>query len=220
MSHTNTAARKLQNPTEFYPTPAKCTEALLRGCAGLWPGARRPRWLEPCAGAGAIVRAVIDYGNSRWSHDLLPQWDLNEYDIRHRDALSWLKLLLKDLDCLGSLRFTDAREYRTETPYDVAITNPPFSLAAEIYAVCRPLATYTVLLLPVGFLGAAKRYPWLSKDMPDVGILTPRPQFTNQGSDSATYAWMIWGPERRTEGRVFLLPTDEQMTSTAQENLL
>lgn len=218
MSRTNSKARKEQNPTEFYPTPPECTEALLRNV--YLPVLGRPkRWLEPCAGSGAIIKAATAFWRKEQQKDKfsLPVWDINEIDNRHRPAISALTEDLGEFGW-GQVSIGDARVLKSGG-YDVAITNPPFSLAGEILSALRPLAEYTVLLLRVGFLEAAKRFKWLSQDMPDVGILIPRPQFTNQGHDSATYAWMIWGPKRQSQGKIFLLPCRDELTRDNQPSL-
>lgn len=216
MSRTNSKARKEKNPTEFYPTPAECTEALLRAEELPRPSEKKfDYWLEPCAGKGAIIKAANDYWKAKGID--IPQWTANEIDPRHREDILTIRPTVSNLFWEDARAFSSSR-FRPEF-WDVAITNPPFSLAGEIWAALRPLATYTALLLPTGFLGAAKRYKWLSQDMPDLGILTPRPQFTNQGSDSATYGWFIWGPDRKKEGKLFLLPCRDELTRDDQPEL-
>ena len=76
------------------------------------------------------------------------------------------------------------------------------------------LAPWVCLLLRVGWLegGASdatiERGEYLDEDMPDVHILPNRPPFAKSkktgkwGTDSATYAWCVWGPDQRTAGTV------------------
>lgn len=81
-------------------------------------------------------------------------------------------------------------------PFDVLITNPPYSLAQEFvehaWEIASPGAKL-ILLLRVNFFGGQKRSKWLKNFMPIECHVTPRrPKFTGKGTDSTEYARFVW----------------------------
>lgn len=82
-------------------------------------------------------------------------------------------------------------------PYEVCITNPPFSLAQEFLDRCLPQCKITVMLLRLAFIASEKRADFMRKNNPDLYILPNRPSFSADGAtDSADYAWFVF-----TQGR-------------------
>ena len=216
MSKTNVKKRQEANPLEFYPTHKECTRALLRQTEVPLPTGGQ--WLEPCVGSGSILKAADAY----WEETKTPppRWDVMDINPAHAPALSLLRPSLIDKMHFGDARTLRFGDFGRTTPWQVGCTNPPFSLAAAILSALRPLCDMVVLLLRVGFLETKKHYPWLSQDVPDLGILCPRPSFDGEGNDAATYAWMFWGKERKKVGKVFLLPCRDSLLENSQLPLL
>lgn len=168
-----------------YGTPAWCVHRLLERCE-LPPG----RWLEPAGGDGAILRAV-----STVRSDVT--WDA--IDIRP-ECEAPLRQCASNVGIGDFLRdFTFARSH-----YDVLLTNPPFSLAAEFVDAGLHVARYVVLLLRLDFLGTQGRAEFFHTRMPRTLVLPNRPTFVvrmsvdkkgrlrRTTSDAAEYAWMVW----------------------------
>lgn len=102
---------------------------------------------------------------------------------------------------------TVAPALQTLPRWNVAITNPPYSLALEFVQAMLPLADHVVVLTRLNFLAGGVRREFFAKDMPDVYVLPNRPSFTEDGRTDATeYAWLVWTPERgRTTGKIEVL---------------
>lgn len=165
---------------DYYPTPAWVTHALLDNVA--LPGGR---WLEPCAGDGAIIRAV----NERRT---LHGWDAVDVGIDGGDAGG-----ARVDNWLCGVDFT-AVHPRELGPLDLVITNPPYSIAADIIRHAFQFAPVVVMLLRLNFLGSSRKrldlLPSESHGMPDVYVLSKRPSFTGDGrTDASEYAWFVWG---------------------------
>src|SRR3989304_194672 len=54
---------KERDPYDYYPTPAWCVDRLAEACPEVRN--RKNRILEPCAGDGAILRALTRYGSEK-----------------------------------------------------------------------------------------------------------------------------------------------------------
>lgn len=170
MSSTNRGAERA--PNDLYVTPAWCVEAVLP----LLP--MGGSILDPCCGTGAIldvVRERIDSPEYAYGYDLVTHPGV---DLRQRDALSvegW------------------------QRP-DLVITNPPYSLAEAFVeraiAETAPHGGTVAMLLRLAFLASRKRVALLRAHPPDVHVLSRRPSFTGGGTDSADYAWFVFGPGR------------------------
>lgn len=94
----------------FFPTPAAVVEDLIV-MAELRPGMRV---LEPSAGRGAIVKALLDEGCTVKAIELM------EANISH----------LHQFNC--SVSQADFLEYRVEPEYDAVVMNPPFAKHQDI----------------------------------------------------------------------------------------
>ncbi len=181
MSATNRGIERQEN--DFYSTPAWCVHRLLERLR--LPGGM---WLEPCVGEGAIVRAV-----SEVRHDLT--WDVNDLVLRPHFDLGLSTLV----DQVTEQNFLDYEGLNRNVnqygkPYDVCITNPPYSLAEEFIEHALSLSTVVVMLLRLNFLGSAKRLPLFERvGIPSVYVLPNRPSFMGDGTTDATeYAWFVW----------------------------
>ena len=186
-------------PDEFYPTPAWCIEAILDHLGPL-PGLR---WLEPCAGNGAMVRTVDAWHERRRLP--LRHWTLCELREDARQQLAFM----------GDLTIGDFLTARTH-PADVAILNPPFSLALEFVRKCLDLAPIVVCLERLNWLASMDRSHWLREHTPDVYVLPNRPSFTGGQTDACDYAWLVWPTARRDRGHVEILDLNAGQLTLAE----
>ena len=180
-------------PNDFFETPAWCVD-LVAPHLNLH---KARKILEPCAGNGAIIRALS----------------------RHRMGIKWGAVDIREV-CRNPLASTGAAVEICDylcTGFcfvaDLVVTNPPFSLAQEF--VERALETQpgavVAMLLRVAFLASEERSDLLRRYPPDVLIIPNRPSFTANGNtDQTDYGWFIWpaGEERkRTKGNVWVADT-------------
>ncbi|MCA9489963.1 MAG: hypothetical protein KC621_08570 [Myxococcales bacterium] len=188
----STARGGKRSEADHYPTPAWCVDRLLEACA--LPGGR---WLEPCAGEGAIAEAVLA------SRDDV-MFDLHEL---RPDCLPALQRIVPD----GRIALGDVLlRSPPRTRYDVVITNPPFSSAQPVLEWSLRAGTTVVLLLRLNFLGTRGRAAFMRRHPPDVYVLPDRPSFTGKGTDSIEYAWFVWPRERREAGTIRVLATTDK----------
>jgi hypothetical protein len=231
MSATGRGAERIT--ADFYPTPAWCVRRLLdTEPFGSTPAAV---WHEPCAGDGAIIRAVNGYRVSA------PKWNATEL---REDAVR----LLANASDLGGISVRGPCDYLIAPPWgsDIVITNPPFALSFPVaQKALRECHGHVALLLRLNWLGSGTesgRSEWLRKNPPDVYVLPNRPSFaaslkctavgTGCGwkemlpisaprpakcpkcgghrscstTDATEYAWFVWTPDReRKKGSVQVL---------------
>lgn len=166
MSATNRSGAR--RPFDNYSTPEWCVKRLLEA-RELPMGT----WLEPCAGDGAIARAVPS------------------------DHVYWTTVELR-AECAADYH-GDFLTAEVERHFDVAITNPPYHLAEQFIVKCLEIADHVVMLLRLNFLEGESRADFLRRYPPDVYVLPNRPSFTGKGTDATAYAWFYWPPERRRE---------------------
>lgn len=160
MSATNRGAERMED--DAYPTPFWVTHRLLDALVG--SDIPLGSWHEVTAGSGGIIRAVTELSG----HPIAPTiWYATE--IRENPEL--LQVARP-----SSVRIAD---YLTAPPLrtDVAITNPPFSLAESIIKKALVEADWVVMLLRMNFLGSDGRANWLRNEMPDIYTLPDRPNF-------------------------------------------
>jgi hypothetical protein len=192
VSATNRGAKR--KPGDFYETHAWCVERFTEALR--LPGGR---WLEPAAGRGAIVRAVN-------RPDVV--WDAVELSQENWQRIEGVTGVTVHGDFL---QVAEQMKALVVEPYEVVMTNPPYSLAQEFIEACFPLARHVVMLLRINFLASEARAGFMRAFPPDIYVLPNRPDFTGGGGDSTEYAWFHWDMERpRSEsdgGRVFVLNT-------------
>ncbi len=174
MSATNRGAQR--HDRDFYPTPAWCVHALLKKVQ--LPGGR---WLEPCVGDGAIVRAVNAVRDDvQWvTCDIRPECEavLSERGVRRHWVGDFLDAAAVPLD-----------------EFDVIPTNPPFALARAFADRALTLSKVVAFLLRLNWLrGTDEHNEWIRAHMPSVYILPQRPSFDGRGTDATEYSWMVWG---------------------------
>lgn len=91
-------------------------------------------------------------------------------------------------------------------PYDLIISNPPYNLAQAFVDQALTHGKNVVMLLRLGFLASQKRREWWQDRIPHrLFVLSKRPSFTNQGTDSADYAWFCWGTQFRRPYGLYVL---------------
>ena len=198
MSSTNRGKQRHRN--DNYATPAWCVDRLLEAKPKFWTNAATV--LEPCAGDGAIIRATQEF-------EVVPRgWVAIE--LRKAKAI-WaaLKKLQYTTPICGDL----FKSFPHDEHYDLALTNPPFSLAWEMLHFLWKYTDHICFLLRLNFLGAEYRQAWLQQHMPDIYVLPNRPQFAKNkegkwGTDSIEYAWMHWDTSKKQrKGKIQMLNT-------------
>jgi len=195
MSSTN---RKGNNPKratfDYYPTPSWAVHRFLEVCP--LPGGK---WLEPCAGDGAIIKAVNEKKSSI-------VWSANEIQTGMQPALEPLAPRRVTSEDYLQSSFKKGR-------HQVIITNPPFTLAMECIRKSFELeADYVVFLLRLNFLASKGRASFMKDHTPDVYVLSQRPAFTLSGQrDSIDYAWFVWDRSRvlGSPGKLVVIPGKE-----------
>jgi hypothetical protein len=171
---------KTRDRADNYPTPQWVVRRFLEAVP-----LPNGTWLEPCAGDGAIIRAV---------HQVLDPTKLQWTAVELRAApIKKLKELIIDDGVIHGDFLAPELSESNRGFYNVAITNPPFSLAQPFIERCRFMAHHTVMLLRLNFLSSQGRAAFMRESRPDVYVLPNRPSFVEDGStDSIEYAWYHW----------------------------
>jgi len=89
----------------------------------------------------------------------------------------------------------------TKTPYDMIITNPPFSIKDKIIKRCYDLGKPFALLLPLTALEGQKRGEMWDNGGIGVVVLDNRVDYNGKGSCWYNTSWFIHSP--LTDGRIF-----------------
>lgn len=176
---------------DAYETPEWVPDQAWEDCISCLPGGH---WIEPGAGHGHFIRAI-----NRRRRDVT--WTAVE-------LRSECRLALEELGCANVLTEDFLEMGPPSAPYDVAIGNPPFTLAREWVDWCRQIAKRTVLLLRMGVLESEERVEWLRSGVtPErVFVLPHRPKFAHGKTDSCVYAFMQWGQGHNTRAELSVLP--------------
>lgn len=183
----------LRREHDFYATPFECVEAIKPVLDSIYnvPDLEA-RWLEPCAGDGAIMRHVSKVITPRYPII----WDA--YEIRDTIIDPGSALIKTNATCHNFLADPSADHY------DVCLTNPPFKNWESFLFACWNYCEDIIFLLPLSALGGKKRRD-LYQEFPLSGlyILAARPSFTGDGAtDSMVYAWFHWTPRRLHDGSI------------------
>lgn len=213
-------------PLDYFPTPAWSVHRLLDDCAedlGVFDG-DDVQLLEPTVGDGAIVRALDSWPGLR-SADALPSCtgvelrrdalDPRTRLAHHFEGVDFRSWDPRTVDPVAAALLEEALHPTGE--FDIALGNPPFSVAESIIRRAMELARVVVMLLRISFLSSAERVPFwrgLGADVA-VRVLPDRPSFDGEGQDSAAYAWFIWGSE--LSGVDVLEPTPEGVRAAQKE---
>lgn len=152
--------------------------------------------LEPCCGTGNILSACVDHGAGYVSGgDIDPK--MLEIAGRRIPLHARANLMTRPFGWHSD-------------PVDLAITNPPFSLALPIaehlLGLVSPVRGTVALLLRLAFLEGVERTEFHLRHPCDVFVLRRRIRFGvvrgdsvvphPKGCDRWAYAWFVWGPER------------------------
>lgn len=97
---------------------------------------------------------------------------------------------------------------------DLILSNPPFSLAKEFIEHSVSNSETVMMLLRLNFLGSKARHNWWNINKPtSLYILSQRPSFTGEGTDSTEYAWFVWDKSKRIpQGIHFVSPPTKEKT--------
>lgn len=207
----------VRNEADFYPSPPYTVTRLMEHPA-FEPAMEDAfgSWLEPCAGNGAIIRAVNSWFVSR--RELPVTWRAVELREEMRPVLE--PLVGAENVEIGS--YLHSKLGAPSVRHDVILTNPPF-LGAELF-VNRALlqAKHVVMLLRLNFLGSEQRHGFFHRNMPaNIFVLPNRPAFKGDGkTDSTEYAWFHWNTTTRVRHSklhmLALTPPDERRPSGAE----
>lgn len=167
-------------------------------------------FVEPCAGAGALVDGWCQYVLHGLGHPVEPgqlvTGDVRELPTHWRG--DW---------CAhpGQWAFAgDAVQYqmgwsapprgRGGRPFSLVATNPPFSLAKDVVeASWRHCTGITAIFQRSSWYEPTEeRGRWLQAHNPDQLVIGrcrfTRPDGSSAGAgDSCSYSWFIWGPDKR-----------------------
>ena len=171
-----------RNKNDYYQTPYSMTRQLLE--VENFEG----KILEPCCGAGAIVKVLRDYDKS-----------VDYCDLNNEFSLTGIFKNLKD--------FVNDEFDR----YDNVITNPPYSLAKEFILKAKQITNNKIaMLLPLNYLHGVTRYNeiYLDRKFPlkAVYIFCRYGMLEETIRDDGTYrtgmmvyAWYIWDKSYKGE---------------------
>lgn len=196
-----------------YPTPPWPVHRFLEE----WPFLKHagPRWLEPCAGEGSIIRAVNQYRREQGLPSV--EWTAADiYDTRQQLEDSGVA---PDHIHVGDFlwhRGDDDSEVEPQGPlldfagsdFDVVITNPPFRYAMEFIDHCLEIAKCVIMLERANFPGSRERNDFFRSHVPDQHFVPDRIDFSGDGNaDSVECSWFVWGPgdKAKKQGRYFIL---------------
>ena len=161
--------------------------------------------LEPSAGTGPFVNAVVDYADYIFGEHAERCTRITAIEPRKQAAA---KIGAQaDEVCVTTLEQYLKERSVTAPRFDLAIGNPPFSKAQQHIELLRPCCKYIALLLRMSFLGSQERARTLWA--PPSGLhwvmpLAERPSFTGGKTDNSEYAVYIW--EAGWQGPTMLLP--------------
>lgn len=166
---------------DFYPTPPAVTRALYRRYEPIL--SKTTVW-EPCAGDGAIVRALVDAG--------VPRVVGSDIEPLHPGIATLDVFAQKSLP----------------SKIGAVVTNPPFEIAAQIIQHIQTMQGgpphMMALVLKATFWHARSRAPLFAAHRPAaIHPLRWRPDFKGLGAPTMDVMWCVWlkggGPITRYE---------------------
>ena len=170
-----------RRPLDFYPTPPDVVKAVERWLDGRLFPIGGP-WLDPAAGAGALLAGVRRFGSPLVAYEL---------DEMRREVLE---------GCADEVTVGDALEMEGWHPRANVIANPPYNLlepfVERIVKHCRRDDALGLVLT---------RLQWLDdgddrhvRFRPDAVLRMPwRVSFTGDGrTEATTHAWLVYLPNR------------------------
>ena len=203
MSSTSRGGKR--SPADQYQTPKWAIRVLFENMDLPCPPGN-DRWLEPAAGTGNIIEVANKFNKKI-------NWTGIEIDPKFTRRFACQKWLVGDYLTLPA----------PAQPYDVIITNPPFSLAMEfakkaLREIDGEVGGKLILLQRLNWLGTEKRNEWFRSNPPDIYVIPDRIPFipstgfeskSGNTTDSVEYAWFVWScyPRHLGRGNYYLLPT-------------
>jgi len=170
----STARGTVREALDDYPTPRWCVHRLLEAVA--FPGLV---WVEPCAGAGSIIRAVNEVRSD-------VRWIANELNELYLPAL-------RSIPNVAVAASEDARTLDIGEGPSVIITNPPFVYAQDILLQCLKVKSATAVFLERLNWCCGPRRDLFRELKPSTYVLPDRPSFTPDGkTDSIEYAFFVF----------------------------
>ena len=170
---------------DFYETPFWATLAIVP-----WlPDAIKV--CDPCAGRGAILRALQHGYRPSFAHlPDEPKQSPSFYGFEIRQDLVSFEPGHPDIQVADALATDWGKP-------DLVVMNPPYSQAETFVrralAELAPQGTLAVLLR-LGFVATqARRMFWKGRQA-DLYVFERRPNFRGSGSDASEYAWFMFGP--------------------------
>lgn len=168
-------------------------------------------FVEPCAGAGALVDGWCQYvlhGLEQYVEpnqvltgevrDLATDW---HGDWCAEDSGSWV---FRRPSVRALMGWEDHGTGRRTRPFSLLATNPPFSRAKEVVeAAWRHCTGITAILQRSSWYEPTEeRGRWLQAHNPDQIVIGrcrfTRPDGSSAGAgDSCSYSWFVWGPDKR-----------------------
>jgi hypothetical protein len=176
-----------RNESDLYETPSWCIDILLQQ-EEIFAKFPYGNLFEPCAGNGAIIKAVNAFSAGKNFYDWTAVEILPECESNLNESL---------LTRPGSNTLVCPQDYLTYEPvkkFDGIITNPPFFIWEECLKKSLREADVVIYLLRLGVLGSKKRHPFWQIHKPAIYIMSQRPSFTPNGkTDSDYYIWAVFG---------------------------
>ena len=177
MSSTNRGSTRITN--DAYYTPDRLAQKLV----GLLPITNRQHVVEPHAGGGAFVRALLPVANSVTAYDIDP-------------AAPGLKLATYGFD--GDF-LTVPVGYMS----DWIVGNPPFHGFEKHIDHALKLAPDVAFLLRLAAMESASRIDkWKTWPLRKVWVLAERPSFTGGTTDSCAYGFFWFDLRHRGAAEV------------------
>lgn len=179
-------ARKADN--EFFPTPGWVVDAILPHLDLTTRDGSPCRVLDPCIGEGAILDRV-----------LARTWDFQQPYAYMGIEIDPVRAQVAWQRFPGTV-VADALTIDWPA-HDVAIFNPPFSLAEDFARKAleaRPPQGTVAMIARLAFLESVERYDFHREYPMDVHVLPKRPGFLSGSgkTDMSAYAWFVAGPGR------------------------
>lgn len=221
MSATNRGT--VRREADYYPTDPRETAKVYHWLRRHDYVDRRSAVIDPCAGEGAILRALREQGHEGFLRGLELRVEC-EPELAKVDRVGLGCELRVGVDSLNPNRGPADRAWR----YETVITNPPFSLAREFVDAWAKPSSLAAMLLPLSLLGSEERAEWWTTVRPaHVLVLSQRPSFVAvckgragvkgcgktypkgsrgtcecggkiaDGTDAMTYAWFVWAARPR-----------------------
>lgn len=177
MSATNRGGKRLKDDT--YKTPEWAVEAFVPELKKMNSG---PRWiLEPGAGTGNIVKVL---------RRTYPNAKIHAIE-KHKNFRSLKKAGANIVTIKDYLDWPGTRA--NGSLYDLAVGNPPYSLAMEFIQHTLAKARVACFLMRLNWLASQRRSAWLRDHTPGIFVLPKRPSFRPGGTDACEYGWLVWG---------------------------